>query len=357
MPDLLLVVYIATIIYFFLPHHILSRNGSRVTWLIRGFILLNALAYWVQSDPRISTLVNPMWQWVLRFFLLETCYLCALGALYSVKGLRMPRVVGAALIAFYALWFITCLMLFQTSLPEFADTDAALGYTSPVFITMRLAAALSTLILFAELTHVLYRFSIEDRFLAGRLRFGFFALGTALAFVNRVFVLVHVVTLFTSPAEVSHTVLAVEKAINVIATVFFLGGCLPPFLMKWLARGLVYFDQQRAILELAVLRGALIHSTAPLPWSLPNWQSRLREPTYVLYSFMIDVLDRIWLLESLPSAAASNVVDIQLLRDPLAPDELLERLRQMARRRILKQFLVHLPFAAANPHENLGNQP
>lgn len=342
MPNVLLIPFIATIIYFFLPHHVLSRNSSRTTWLIRGFILLNGLAYWVANDPRLTTTVNPVWQVALRFFFLETCYLCALGALYSIKGWRMPHVVAAALVAFYLTWFISSLFLLQTSLPPFDSVDAALGYTTPAFLVMRLAAVFSTLILFAELWRRLLGFWNEECSVAGRLRFGFLAVGVFLAFVNRLFVFAFLGALFVAPIEVSNIALASAKTINNIATVFFIAGCLPPFVTGRLARGIVYLDQQRAILELAALRAALVHSTAPLPWPLPNWRTRLTEPTYVLYSSMIDVLDRLWLLESLPASSNSDLGGIQSLRDPLAPNELLERLRHMARGIFLKQSAARL---------------
>lgn len=359
MPDFLLIPFIATIVYFFLPHHILSRSSSRTTWLIRGFILLNGLAYWVGSEPWFGTITNPLWQVALRFFFLETCYLCALGTLYSVKGWKMPRWVGAALIGFYAVWLLSSLILLQSSLPRFANLDQALQYTAPAFLAMRLAAVFSTLILFTELVRCLYRFWVEERFFAGKLRFGFLAIGVLLAFVNRLFVLAHIIALFATPLDFSNSVLAIEKTINLVATVFFIAGCLPPFMMARLARVLVYLDQQRAILELAVLRSALVSSTAPLPWPLPNWPTRLKEPTYVLYSSMIDVLDRIWLLESLPSATNSTLEGIQSLRDPLAPNELLERLRQMARRIYLERWTVRLrrilsPFTQSRTDRNVS---
>lgn len=342
MPPLLLIFFVAIIIYFFLPHHVLSRSGSRTTWLIRGFVFLNALAFWVGSDTWLSTVINPMWQIALRLFLLETCYVFALGALYSVKGWKMPRFVGIAIFSFYGVWIITTLLLLQTKLPAFQDTDSALAYSALAFIVMRIAAALSTLVLFFEFTRCFYRFWTGDQLLAGRLRFGFFALGTIFAFVNRLFVLVYIATLFFGSAQANSIALALEKNINLVATVFFLCGCLPPFVMKGLARGLVYLDQQRAIVELALLRSALIHTTAPLPWPLPDWRTRLQEPTYVLYSSIIDVLDRLWLLESMPSQRNIKMDEFESLHDPLAPDELLIRLRHIARRIWFRQLFERL---------------
>ncbi|MCC7165435.1 MAG: hypothetical protein IT331_23260 [Anaerolineae bacterium] len=341
MPILLLIPFIAVILYFFLPHHILSRSGSRTTWLIRGFVFFNGLAYWVGSEPWLGTFMNPLWQLVLRFFFLEICYVLALAALYTIKGWQMPRIVAAAILAFYGIWIVVCLQLLQTSLPPFANVDATLYYTSPAFILLRVSAALSTVVLFLELTRCLVRLWKGDRFLAGRLRFGFLTFGTVLAFVNRLFVLVHIGTVLTA-SEWSALALTLEKNINLAATVFFLAGCLPPLIIERVARALIYLDQQRAILELAILRAALVHSTAPLPWPLPDWRTRLNQPAYVLYSSMIDVLDRLLLLESLPASATLHLDGVEAIHDPIAPDELLERLRQMARRLWFKQWTVRL---------------
>lgn len=342
MPLLLLLFFIGTIIYFFLPHHILSRSGSKTTWLIRGFVLLNGLAFWLGSDAWLSTQINPLWQLTIRFFLLESCYVLALGALYSVKGWRLPRLVAVAVFAFYGVWLFAALLMLRTVLPPFANVDEPLNFMSPIFILLRFAAAFSTIILFAEFTRCFYRIWTSDQLLAGRLRFGLFGLGTLFALLNRLFVLAHIGTILFAPREVSASVLAVEKTINLIATVFFLGGCLPPFIMERLAHAIVYLDQQRAILELSMLRGVLSHATAPLPWPLPDWRTRLKEPTYVLYSSMIDVLDRLWLLESLPSPNSPTLSDIKSIRDPLASNELLERLRDMARRVLLKRLAARL---------------
>lgn len=332
MPLLLLLFFVGTIVYFFLPHHILSRSGSKTTWLIRGFVLLNGLAFWVGSDAWLSTKINPMWQLTIRFFLLESCYVLALGALYSTKEWRLPRAVAVAVFVFYGVWIVASLVLLQTELPPFTNVDEPLTFTTPVFIVLRIAAAVSTIVLFAELTRCLYRIWTSDQLLAGRLRFGFFALGTVFALLNRLFVLAHIATILTAPREISDGALAAEKTINLVATVFFLAGCLPPFVMERLARAIIYLDQQRAILELSILRATLINTTAPLPWPLPEWRTRLKEPTYVLYSSMIDVLDRLWLLESMPSSKNPTLGDIKSIRDPLASSELLERLREMARR-------------------------
>lgn len=341
MPILLLVPFIATIIYLFLPQHILSRNGSRATWLIRGFVFFNGLAFWVGSDVWVSSILNPVWQLALRFFFLETCYLLALGALYTIKKWQMPRIVVVAVIGFYGLWLIGCLALFQTSLPTFANPDTSLTYTAPAFILLRVAAALSTFILLGELTRVLFRIWQGDKYLAGRLRFCFFTIGAALAFVNRWFVIAHIGAA-VSVAEWGDFVLAVEKNLNFAATLFFIFGCLPPGIMKRLARIVLYFDQQRAILELGELRAALSHLTAPLPWPLPNWRTRLDQPAYVLYSSMIDVLDRLLLLESLPPSGTFHLDGVEVIHTPLAPDELLERLRQLARRHWLNQWNLRL---------------
>ncbi len=342
MPLLLLILFIATIVYFFLPHHILSRSGSRTTWLIRGFILLNGLAFWVGSDPWLSEKMNPLWQVSIRFFLLESCYVLALEALYSVKGWRLPRPVAVAVFVFYGIWIIASLVMLQTVLPPFSNVDEPLYFSVPIFIVLRFAAAFSTIILFVELTRCFYRIWTGDQLLAGRLRFGLFALGTLFALLNRLFVLGHIAMVLSAPRQVSDSVLAMEKTINLFATVFFLGGCLPPFVMERLARAIVYLDQQRAILELLMLRAALIQTTAPLPWPLPDWRTRLREPTYVLYSSMIDVLDRLWLLESLPSSKNPSLGDIKSIRDPLASSELLEHLRHIARRVWFKRLTAYL---------------
>lgn len=342
MPPLLLIFFIAINIYFFLPHHILSRSGSRTTWLIRGFVFLNGLAFWVGSDVWLSTVINPVWQIALRFFLLETCYVFATGALNSAKNWQMPRYVAIAIFAFYSVWIVTGVLLLQTLLPTFQNIDSALTYTAPAFIVMRVAAALSTLVLFLELTRCFYRFWTGDQLLAGRLRFGFFALGTIFALANRLFVLAHIATLLVFSPQVISFTLTLEKNINLVATAFFLFGCLPPIVMKGIARGLVYLDQQRAIVELALLRSALIHTTAPLPWPLPNWRTRLQEPTYVLYSSMIDVLDRLWLLESMPSKQNLKLDEIQSLHALLTPNELLDRLREIARRIWFRQLFERL---------------
>mgnify|MGYP000162021495 CR=1 FL=1 len=342
MPLLLLIFFIGTIVYFFLPHHILSRSGSRITWLIRGFILLNGLAFWVGSDAWLSTRLNPVWQLTIRFFLLELGYVLALGALYAAKGWRLPSIVAVAVFVFYSIWIMASLIMVQTTLPPFVNVDAPLNFKLPVFIILRITAALSTIVLFVELTRCFYRIWTGDQLLTGRLRFGLFGLGTTFALLNRLFVLAHIAMLLSAPREVSDSVLALEKTINLVATVFFLGGCLPPFVMARLARGIVYLDQQRAILELAMLRAVLIHTTAPLPWPLPDWRTRLKEPTYVLYSSMIDVLDRLWLLESLPSSKNPTLSDIKSIRDPLASSELLERLRDMARRVWFKRLTARL---------------
>ncbi len=350
MPTFLLILFIATILYLFLPQHILSRSGSRATWLIRGFVFFNGLAFWVGSDVWLSSILNPVWQLALRFFFLETCYVLALGALYTIKKWQMPRIVVAATIGFYGVWFVACLALLQTSLPTFANTDASLRYTAPDYILLRVAAALSTLILLGELTRVLYRIWQGDQFLAGRLRFCFFTIGAALAFVNRLFVIAHIGSVI-SAGNWGDLMLAIEKNLNFAATLFFVFGCLPPGIMKRLARIVLYLDQQLAILELAILRAALFHLTAPLPWPLPDWRTRLDQPAYVLYSSMIDVLDRLLLLESMPPSKTLELDGIEGIHDSLAPDELLERLRHMARRHCFKQLNVQLcrliqPFAA-----------
>ncbi len=341
MPTLLLIPFIATIIYLFLPQHILSRSGSRATWLIRGFVFFNGLAFWVGSDPLLSNFLNPALQLALRFFFLETCYVLAIAALHTIKRWRLPRIVIAAIIGFYSLWLISVLVLVQTPLPSFANTDATLEYTLPIFLLLRIAAATSTLFLLAELTRCLYRIWQDDQFLAGRLRFCFFTIGAALAFVNRFFVFAHIGAVIGA-SEWSVFFLAIEKNINFAATLFFVLGCLPPGIMKRLARIVLYLDQQRAILELAILRAALFHLTAPLPWPLPNWRTRLDQPAYVLYSLMIDVLDRLSLLESLPPSATIYLDVAEVIHAPLAPDELLERLRQMARRHLLTQVGMRL---------------
>ncbi|MDL1894641.1 hypothetical protein FBQ82_00060 [Anaerolineae bacterium CFX7] len=341
MPTLLLIPFIATIIYLFLPQHILSRSGSRATWLIRGFVFCNGLAFWVGSDPLLSNFLNPALQLALRFFFLETCYVLAIAALHTIKRRRMPRIVIAAIIGFYSLWLISVLVLVQTPLPSFANTDATLQYTQPIFLVLRVAAAASTLFLLAELTRCLYRIWQDDRFLAGRLRFCFFTIGAALAFVNRFFVFAHIGAVIGA-SEWSVFLLAIEKNSNFAATLFFVLGCLPPGIMKRLARVVLYFDQQLAILELAMLRAALFDLTAPLPWPLPNWRTRLDQPAYVLYSSMIDILDRLMLLESLPAAATLRLDGVEVIHTPLAPDELLERLRQMARRHLLTQVSMRL---------------
>lgn len=341
MPILLLIPFIAINIYFFLPHHILSRSGSRTTWLIRGFILFNFLAYWVGSEPWFGAFINPVWQLALRFLFLETCYVLALAALYTIKGWQMPQLVRVTIIGFYGISMLACSLLAEYPLPSFANVDATLHYTVTAFIMLRVAAALSTLVLFVELTRCLYRFWKGERFLAGRLRFGFLTMGTALALVNRLFVLVNIGAVLTA-SEWSDLSLMLEKDINLVATVFFLAGCLPPFLIQRLARVVVYLDQQRAIFELAILRAALIYSTAPLPWPLPDWRTRLDQPAYVLYSSMVDVLDRLLLLESLPTSETLYFEGVEAIHDPFAPDELLEHLRQMARRHWFKQWSMRL---------------
>lgn len=350
MPILLLIPFIATIIYLFLPQHILSNTGSRTTWLIRGFVFFNGLAFWIGNDPWVGGLVNPVWLLALRFFFLETCYVLALVALYTIKKWKMPRIVFSAIIGFYGIWLVTCLELSQTPLPSFVSADETLTYTAPAYLLLRVAAACSTLILLGELTRCLYRFWQDDKFLAGRLRFCFFTLGTGLAFVNRLFVFAHIGAVIGA-SDWSGLILAIEKNLNFAATFFFILGCLPPGIMKRLARIALYLDQQRAIIELAILRGALFHWTAPLPWPLPNWRTRLDQPAYVLYSSMIDVLDRLSLFESMPRSATFHLDGVEGIHEPLAPDELLERLRQMARRHLVNQLNVRLrqlihPFAA-----------
>lgn len=341
MPTLLLIPFIATIIYLFLPQHLLSRSGSRATWLIRGFVFFNGLAFWVGSDPLLSNFLNPALQLALRFFFLETCYVLAIAALHTIKGWQMPRIVIAAIIGFYGIWLFIFLALAQTPLPSFANTDAALEYTLPNFLLLRIAAAASNLFLLAQVTRCLYRIWQDDQFLAGRLRFCFFTIGAALAFVNRFFVFAHIGAVMGA-GEWSDSILAIEKNINFAATLFFILGCLPPGIMKRLARIVLYLDQQRAILELGELRAALFHLTAPLPWPLPNWRKRLDQPAYVLYSLMIDVLDRLLLLESLPRSGTFHLDGVEVIHTPLAPDELLERLRHMARRHWLKQWSMRL---------------
>ncbi|OQY99612.1 MAG: hypothetical protein B6D41_00885 [Chloroflexi bacterium UTCFX4] len=358
MPILLLIPFIATIIYLFLPQHILSSSGSRATWFVRSFVFFNALAFWVGSDPLLGNFLNPVLQLALRVFFLETCYVFAIAALHTVKGWRMPRIVTAAIIGFYGIWLFVFLALVQTPLPSFANTDATLEYTLPAFILLRIAAATSTLFLLAELTRCLYRIWQGDQFLAGRLRFCFFTTGAALAFLNRFFVFAHIGAVIGS-SEWSGVMLAIEKNLNFAATLFFVLGCLPPGIMKRFARVVLYLDQQRAILELALLRAALFHLTAPLPWPLPNWRTRLDQPAFVLYSSMIDVLDRLSLLESLPPSATIHLEGVEVIHTLLAPDELLERLRHMARRHWLKQCGIRLrrllnPFARESTTARAG---
>lgn len=240
-----------------------------------------------------------------------------LEALYSVKGWRLPRLVAVAVFAFYGVWLFASLAMRQTVLPPFANVDEPLNFMSPIFILLRFAAAFSTIILFAEFTRCFYRIWTSDQLLAGRLRFGLFGLGTLFALLNRLFVLAHIGTILFAPHEVSASVLAVEKTINLIATVFFLGGCLPPFIMERLAHAIVYLDQQRAILEAFRCCGQCSAMPLRLCWPYPIGALGKSQPMSCIGS-MIDVLDRLWLLDSMPSPNNPTLSDIKSIRDPVS---------------------------------------
>ena len=59
-----------------------------------------------------------------------------------------------------------------------------------------------------------------------------------------------------------------------------------------LARAYLYVEQQRTLRDLESLRRELVRLSRPLPWPLPAWKERLRQPSYALYCVLIDLLDR-----------------------------------------------------------------
>ncbi len=280
-------------LYLFRPR-ILHRPEWRQPrgLMLRLFMVNFALSLTLQIDPLAVSFdravgINNL-SWLLGYLFCVAGSYCGLTLWVWLRGGTFPR--RSAIFALITARLLVLFFPFLTENQEFLRTAIPSTYAQLFFWTLM---SLFYVLMAREGERIVNDFLPNEQLPSGRVRLGLtlasfqavriFAVLRALAASS---VLFDPLQPFARPALILGD-LSISACIVCIVL-----GSSP---IKWLqvgARLWIYLEQQQTCHALDRLRAQLVRVSAPIPWTAPSLRERLLQPSFALYCYLIDILDR-----------------------------------------------------------------